>query len=124
VAGAGEAGAEADGAGVECAGAGGFGAEDAGADGAGEDGAGEDGAVTAALGFSAAFVAGLPAWEGNAAPPPAAGLVRKSSRFAANTVNASTDIKKISANTLFLVLIQLPQRWAETEDDAIACLAP
>jgi hypothetical protein len=115
VAGAGEAGAEADGAGVECAGAGGFGAEDAGA----------DGAVTAALGFSTAgFVAGLPAWEGNAAPPPAAGLVRKSSRFAANTVNASTDIKKISANTLFLVLIQLPQRWAETEDDAIACLAP
>jgi hypothetical protein len=81
--------------------------------------------VTAALGFSpAGFAAALPECLGNTALLPVAGLGRNSSRFAANTANASTAIKKTSASTWFLVLIQLPQRCAVPEDGANACLAP
>jgi len=118
VAGATGAGATGDGAtGIGAAG---------GETGAGLAGAGVavDDAGTAALGFGAdGFVAGFTACGGNAALLPA-GLVRKSSRFAAKTVNASTAIKKMSASTWFLELIPLSERCVLREGDAIACLAP
>jgi hypothetical protein len=89
--------------------------------GAGDENA-VDGAATAALGFgTAGFVAGFTGCEGNAEPL-AAGVVRKSSRFAAKTVNASTAIKKISTSTWFLVLIQLSERCVKRERDAMPYL--
>ena len=107
-------------------GATGVGAE-GGETGAGFAGAGDeadDGAGTAALGFGTeGFVPGLIACGGSTAPL-AAGAGRKSRRFAAKTLNASTPIKKMSASTWFLEFIALSECCALREGDAIACLAP